>query len=376
MVTAGEGAVLSPAQAKFNTLMRRLEKARDRHRREQVRLDALLESCGRELLPLVSQLGRLVFDLMVEGMAALKVLKFSPRRRKLLRKLIRQKSNDLLVNPNGLTEDDIEKLRQIVEELSDPVQAQDGKKGLSDDFLMMLGMVEYAAEQAGLDLDLSGLDANADQAELEQEVQRRLDAAMKNRTNQPGGNRARKPTKAQQEQEKRQHEAQEAKQRDLKSLYKQLAKLLHPDLESEPERRLQKEEWMKRLTAAYTDSDLRELLCIEMEWMGVEATNLAQASDEKLKTYARVLQEQIDDLNFKTRAMIHQPQYAALLQFKHPIFDTIPPIPEQKDELLWDIRRKQAMLKTVRQGGPACQCLMVEWAEELAQEERLDACPF
>jgi len=356
--------------------MRRLEKAREKHRREQVRLDAMLESCGRELLPLVSQLGRLNFELVVESQAALKELKFSARRRKLLKTLIRHKSNDLLANPDGLTEDDLAQLQKIVEDLSDRNQEREEKKNLAEDFELMLGMFEFAAEEAGVRLDLSGLDMHADPAELEEEIQRRLHAAMQERRNHPGADRTRKPTKAQQEQERRHHEAEEAKRRDLKSLYKQLAKVLHPDLESEPDRRLQKEEWMKRLTTAYSENDLRELLSIEMEWMGVEATNLAQASEEKLKTYARVLQEQIDDINFKTRGLIHQPQYAVLLQFKHPIFDIIPPIPEQKDELLWDIRRHQAMLKTVRTRGPACQGLMVEWAEELAQEERLDTCPF
>ncbi len=56
------------------------------------------------------------------------------------------------------------------------------------------------------------------------------------------------------------------KKRNLKSLYKQLAKVLHPDLETDPESKLQKEEWMKRLTSAHALGDLRELLSIEFEW--------------------------------------------------------------------------------------------------------------
>jgi hypothetical protein len=75
---------------------------------------------------------------------------------------------------------------------------------------------------------------------------------------------------------------------------------------------------MKRLTAAYSGGDLRDMLEIEMEWLGEESGNLAQASDSKLRGYCLVLKEQIGALGRQICQLDREPQYRPLSRFRNP----------------------------------------------------------
>jgi hypothetical protein len=371
-VTAREGAVLSPAQARFNRLMRRLEKAQAQYRREQERLDALLQACGRELMPLVDELHRIHHDLILHGQAALKTHKFTDRRRRAFTRMLRNTADALARDACGLSDEQIEAMEQVVRDLTDPTMEKNDDEIDPSEFDSFRSMVEAAARMAGVPLDLSDLEPDGDPVAFEQEVQKRLDAAV------AGANagRTRKPTKAQLAKQKLEQEAEEAKQRDLKSLYKQLAKVLHPDLESDPALRPQKEEWMKRLTQAYAEENLRELLAIEMEWMGAESSNLARATDEKLTVYSRVLKEQIDGLELRTMRLRHEPQYTPLQRFSHPFFRYIPPIATLKEEILEDVERFKHLLARLQAGPPHSTRTLNTWAEAVAREPQRDAWAF
>jgi hypothetical protein len=380
VVTARRGAVLSPAQARFNSLMRRLEKARDQHRREEERLNAMLQACGMELMPLIDEVHRLFHDLVLHGQAALKSHKFSDRRRHAFIQMLRNRAGGLVRDCCGLSEAQIEAMRQVARDLAEPTTEHelDGEDGNdpATEFDFLRAMAQATAREAGVPLDLSDLDPNGDPEVFEQELQRRLDAALRGEGAGTGPGRTRKPTKAQLAKETREREVEEAKRRDLKSLYKQLAKVLHPDLESDPALRPKKEEWMKRLTQAYAEDDLRELLAIEMEWMGAESSNLAQATDEKLMVYTRVLKEQLDALEFRTAQLRFEPQYAPLHRFVDPFFRNIPPIAILKEELLEEIERSRGMLATLQAGPPHSTGLLNKWAEDEARQLHMPAWPF
>ncbi|MBE2285684.1 MAG: hypothetical protein IAE77_19635 [Prosthecobacter sp.] len=208
-------------------------------------------------------------------------------------------------------------------------------------------------------------------------MQERFEATM-NEVRQPSSSQSggRKPTKAQLEKEKKQQEAEEAKKRDLKSLYKQLAKVLHPDLETDPVRKLQKEEWMKRLTTAHASGDLRELLSIEMEWLGVEASNLASATDEKLKVYCTVLKEQIAEIKMQMRFLMDQPQYAVLHRFANGLMGYVPNPAYIKADLRDELSRHQGMLSVLQNGGAERAKMINRWADDHSRTMREDAFSF
>ncbi|MDP1592294.1 MAG: hypothetical protein Q8M07_31320 [Prosthecobacter sp.] len=378
LVMVPEGKQLSPAQTQFNKLMKKLEKARQMHMQEQRRLDQLLGICTLRLLPLVETLHRLNFQMVHLGFAAMAETKLTARRRASLEDLLRHKALDLSIDPSGLAEEDLTRLNELLAKLGGAKSGAVEKEEATAAFDELRGMMENAAREAGVPLDLSDLDLHGDSAEFERILKQRLEAATAGGGRQFGesARRARKPTKAQLKKELQQQEAEAARRRDLKSLYKQLAKVLHPDLESDPERKLHKEEWMKRLTTAHAASDLRELLAIEMEWLGEEASNLTAATDEKLKVYCGVLKEQIDEMKYRTQSLIGEPQYAAMSRFVHPYFGFISPPEIIENDLRDEIDRHEHMFAVLRSGGEHRRQMIHRWADDHARALKENDTPF
>ena len=60
------------------------------------------------------------------------------------------------------------------------------------------------------------------------------------------------------EKEERTRQAEQLRNKSITSIYKQLAKVLHPDLEPDAERKQAKGTLMQELTAAYRNNDLHE----------------------------------------------------------------------------------------------------------------------
>jgi len=160
----------------------------------------------------------------------------------------------------------------------------------------------------------------------------------------------------------------------MKSVYKQLAKVLHPDLEPDLERKLQKEEWMKRLTTAHSEGDLRDLLCIEMEWLGVEASNLASATDQKLQVYCDVLKQQITETKMETTRLVYAPEYAVTWRFRDDFSGYLAPAPKIHDNLMNQITRHEHLAKQLKGGGTVARDIIYQRVDEHADE--IDECPF
>ena len=108
-----------------------------------------------------------------------------------------------------------------------------------------------------------------------------------------------KKTKKQLEKENLEKEAEDNLKKDARSIYTQLAKLLHPDLEQDEILREQKSEIMKRVTNAYSSNDLYELLQIQLEVQQLDNEKLFNVSDDLMKNYVQILQKQVNELNMQ-----------------------------------------------------------------------------
>jgi hypothetical protein len=368
IITHTTDEALTAAQIEFNRLMMRLEKARAKHLREQKELDELLVITSRVLMPLIEDLHRTDRDIVFQVSAALNEIKFNEKRRRWLKDLVSGKASDLVADPVGLSVEDLARLEAIVAELAPPYPKKKTQEA-TDEFASLRNMMETIAREVGLDLNFSDLDLSLDPAEIEREMEKRLRVAVGG----PGSSAPklpRKQTKAQLEKARKLQEQEEAKKRDFKSLYKQLAKVLHPDLETDPQLKQHKEIWMKRLTSAYAAGDLRELLHIEMEWLGEESTNLATASEEKLRVYCAVLKQQIADLKRQTEWLLHEPQYGPLDRFIDPNFGYLANFDEVRRELLDENKRSREVSKFLVEGGLNCRQMMEEWADQHGQSLR------
>jgi hypothetical protein len=375
VIRSGNGAPLSRAQMEFNRLMKSLETTKASHAREQARLDDALATSICELMPLVENLNRVTRDLVTTGMKALKTLKLTGRRRDSFGDLLAGKADDLLADPVGLTDEEIAMLVALTAELAPPGDEEKRKEAEAEEFHHVRTMMEQVARQAGIDLDLGDLDPHGDPGEFERMASERLRdafAALENAGKSPTNSTKRKPTKAQLASEQKRLAIEEAKNRDLKSLFKQLAKAFHPDLEPDPVLKKHKVVWMQRLNSAYSSNDLREMLQLEMEWLGEEATNLATAGDDKLKVYCIVLKEQIASLKRQTHDLSFEPQYGPLQRFRDPYFGTLASPVTIKRDLNYELRRHREMLEVLSANNAASRKMIYEWADANARRRGPD----
>jgi hypothetical protein len=121
-----------------------------------------------------------------------------------------------------------------------------------------------------------------------------------------------KKTKKQIQLEKQKEQEEAVKTKSIRSIYITLAKILHPDTETDPILKLEKEEIMKKVTGAYESKDLPALLKLEMEFVHKQCEFLDQLTDEKLKIYISALREQARELEQEKQSLAYQPKYSEI----------------------------------------------------------------
>ena len=99
--------------------------------------------------------------------------------------------------------------------------------------------------------------------------------------------RARRKTKAQRQQDAAAQADQKQLESNTKTIYRQLARTHHPDLERDPEKQADKTAQMQRITEAYEADDLYTLLQLLAESGPADA-----AADDVLARYTRALLQQ------------------------------------------------------------------------------------
>ena len=104
-----------------------------------------------------------------------------------------------------------------------------------------------------------------------------------------------KKTAKQMEREEKAKEETKNISKAARSIYTDLVKAFHPDRELDEVERDRKTEIMKRVTEAYGNDDLFELLRLKIELQGTDIEAMALA-DEQLKYYNKILKEQINEL--------------------------------------------------------------------------------
>ncbi|MHB1306413.1 MAG: J domain-containing protein [Limisphaerales bacterium] len=303
---------LTKTQQTFNRLVRQIESLQRDIERATVDWNGWLELYARQIHPLEVRmcasrkaLLRLVIPFLEKGQ------KLSPRQRKTLKELVVGEFEDILDTEGELRDED---LQRVYDELtqSDSPEPEDNR------FEAMRRGMEDFMQKAGVEVDLSelhpGMSADEVNAKLGELASHLKDA---------GAYLPWKKTKRELAREKRERELEALRAKDIGTLYRQLAKLLHPDLEQDPVRRGEKEAAMKELTTAYKANDLHALLRMEIQFITREQADATRLSDEKLSLYISVLKEQVASLKESLLTVGHHPRYSPLHRYLSP-FDPRP----------------------------------------------------
>ncbi len=152
----------------------------------------------------------------------------------------------------------------------------------------MRSMLGSLGLDLGEDVDLSSPD----------KVMEKLEAWQGEQAKAEEERRARRKRSAKQvaAEEKRAEEARDA-HKAVQEIYRQLARSMHPDRESDPAERDRKTMLMREINAAYEARDLLALLELQLRLERVDgAANPESLAEERIAQYIRVLEEQAKQL--------------------------------------------------------------------------------
>jgi len=174
-----------------------------------------------------------------------------------------------------------------------------------EDFLDMMKFM------FGVDIDPDLL--NDSDENKEEKFQKLLDEV--NMLQEPKGNTKKSAKQLKREEQQKAEEA--IKNRGIRSIYIALVKILHPDTETDPVLKAEKEELMKKVTVAFDKKDLTTLLKLELEWVHQQTEHLESLTEEKLKIYISALKQQVSELEMKRQSIYHNPRFSPISHLLH-----------------------------------------------------------
>jgi len=345
------GLIISPQKQKplnkqqqaFNRLVKRIEKLRQELAKTSADLDEKLNYYGKHIHPLEQ-------ELITMRKEAVKLLFSFYTDKKPLSKLQKETLKYFLsLQIKEILSLDINKPDEELERIFKSINGVSFEDESNRQFEMMKDEMEEMFEGLGFDIDLEGINKDMSQEEIMAKLKSLEEEFNKQQENEGFQKPPRKKTAKQLEKEEKERQLEEARNKNISSIYRQLAKALHPDLEQDEEMKMQKELLMKRLTIAYKNNDLHSMLGLEMEWIHNEEQNTDNLSNEKLAIYNQVLKEQAQDLEEQKNALMNHPRFLPLLRYSGFFFGAesvnLPKEKRQLEETLRSIKTSISNLK-------------------------------
>lgn len=335
---------LSKEQQTFNRLIKRIEKLQAELEKSTHSLQQKLDFYGKHIYPLeqreivlLKELTRCLYQFFRESHL------FSRNDRVILGEVISMQLHNILHLEQTEPDDEFKEIFRAVEK-------RDYDEAAEEELDLMKEEMASMFEGMGVDFNMDDMDRRMTGDEILQKIKELKDQfrqqAEKNESS------PRKKTKKQLEKEANEKKLEEARAKSINSIYKQLVKIFHPDLEQDPALRLEKEELMKKLTTSYKSGDLHTLLKLELQWIQKEGINVDKLTDEKLALYNESLKQQANDLEGEINQLLHHPRYQPLHQFamspEQLLYISVNDIKQQKKSLIKDLSQSLLAL----QGNP------------------------
>ena len=295
VISENQVRALSKNQKLFNQLVVKIDKLK----KEKILLIEKLKEVEimvhKKIAPLVLETRQSIIDLIIKVDIAYDTYKLSNKEQEAVSWFLVTQLEDILAS-EGVEEEKMDKLKTIFNKHSDESfeEMQEGEASQKKNLF----------ESLDLDIDYEAFQ-NLDEDDMEEILRKKVFGAFG-----MGEEKPRKKTKKQLEAEAKEAEAEAKMKKDARSIYTQLAKLLHPDKEMDEVRREEKSEIMKRVTNAYSENDLYELLQIQLEVEQLSEDKLAATDDGLMESYINVLKKQREEI----QSEINQTQSS------HPLF--------------------------------------------------------
>ena len=309
VVISQPGRPLSKAQRAFNRLVTKVEELRARVDREIHRLDKVLAYYGKYIHPRLQRQTALRKELVRALAPFLDGNRLKQKsERKTLRMVIAEQINEIAGEEGTLIDEDLQAVFKRVHGVDFVRVEQEEMEEMRSAMEEIFGELGIGIDLSDLRPDMSDEELAAKAAEMEKRIQQK--AEEEEGAFRPPGNRK---TKRQLEKEERTRKAEQLRNKSIASIYKQLAKVLHPDLEPDAGRKQAKGTLMQELTAAYRNNDLHTLLRLELEWIQREEGDVERLTEEKLSIYNQVLKEQVSELERELAELPFHPRYQPIV---------------------------------------------------------------
>ncbi len=273
--------ILSKGQQTFNKLVKQIEASRESLVQWQAFMVTFDQKVMGEHVPALASFQRMQAQMVRAFDAALDRGGLTKAERRVLQDIVCRTAEYLIVDT------DDKELKVIYNKYSDiDFDAEEAEAVDS-----MKAAVE---EMYGVDADeLADLTSPEEilahlQEQMEKDEQQRDEAKEKH------GAR-RKTAKQLAKEEKLKAEADQTSL-SIREVYRKLVSALHPDREPDAAERTRKTGLMQRVNQAYEKKDLLQLLELQLELEQIDAKAIANLSDDRLKHFNKILQEQLAEL--------------------------------------------------------------------------------
>lgn len=318
-ITRGVKQKLTKNQDAFNKLTQRIEKLQKDIEKKQLQFDLALKMYGNQLHPAQLQILEARYKMIIVLWNIYSGNRLSKPDQRLLKVVLQDHLQEYFTQTEIEPGAEIQNIFTQLEGISYDKMVQDETDRRN---------IEMQEAFEKINVNMKGVDMN-DEAAMEEKVaearKRVEELKEENEAFEKLREAKRKKSVKQLEAEKMQKAVEEMKQKNISTIYKQLAKLFHPDLEQDESKKVDKEILMKELIAAYEAKNLHALLMLELKWIHNETDHLETLSEEKLAIYLQILREQANNLDHQRNSIFQQPQYAVLAnEFgysvqKHPV---------------------------------------------------------
>ena len=276
-IVPSTGEALSKSQDTFNRITLRIEQLEKKLKEKEKFLEDLIRYFSKKIAPFIELEARNKIKtafLVEEKMLSVKLSKKAQSQaEELIICLLNQAFLYVEANKEEIA---------LYNRFSD-VSYEDEKQ---EDIQAMKSEMEFMFASHGIEIDLTdvNIEDEAEMARLMRVLQDKIQSNEKEAISSfedVKNKQDKKKTKKELQREAIEKAKEEAQSKSLKSIYISLSKALHPDMESDPELKLQKEELMKKVTVAYQEKNFPALLELEMEWIHQTSQHLKEMNEDK-----------------------------------------------------------------------------------------------
>lgn len=346
---------LSKEANRFNVLLARLEKSEQKRDAVREKLDANLKECLTEVQPVYTQWCEVKLSYIEAFLDYDASHKIAKKNRENLLNYFREMANEIIFGPHGFSPEKYEELQAALRQLDTaagvgnndflgfPEEEEEEdffNDDVSSDFERIMDSFQEHLDDVNLDIDISDFHEGMTEEEMVEIFNDRIAEAIGDTSRKRKKNK--KKSKAQIKKEEAAKAFAESKDKSFTAIYKSLVKLLHPDSEQDERLREQKTDWMKRLTVAFKNKDLKSMLLIELEWMKKSGVEAEKWSEEKLSHFNEMLNEQIQKVQIEEAQLYQHERYSRLSffangPFQMTLFKSKPCLAKMKTEMAQDL---------------------------------------